>query len=303
MLFPPFLVVPKCLQPFHGTGTSKANEKVGLVFLSLLQSVPPLLSLGCGICISKMFSKKRRPAELGCLFLSFASTDHFLCSLSFVVAFSDPFSFQRFNCPKSYTFTNARLQGGLRAGQFRRLGPPDDTELCIQRCCDRRSCDLVTWIGEHCFSVSCVNRDMCKPIRLPSNHRGMRLMYIASRQHTIDEGVNYFSFWEFFRTYTDSMQPSFEEFEEMAHLLYFQRRASLWAWCVTWPFISGRAWHLDNFFGSWSRSCVHLLYCMPTSSHISFEHRSEFLLLHLFFLLSAKMLICMALYSFTRTSY
>lgn len=288
---------------FYSIDTSKTNEKVILVFLSLLESVPSLLLLVCCKSISKMAVFKETKTRWIGLLLSFASTDHFLCSLSFVVAFSHPFSFQRFNCPKSYTFTNARLQGGLRAGQFRRLGPPDDTELCIQRCCDRRSCDLVAWIGEHCYSVSCVNRDMCKPIRLPSNHRGMRLMYIASRQHTVDEGVNFFSFWEFFRTYTDSVQPSFEEFEEMADVLCLRRRASLWAWCVTGPFISDRALYLDNFFGSWSRYRVHLLYCMPTSSHISFEHRSEFVLLHLFFLLSAKMLLCIALCTFMRASY
>ena len=98
------------------------------------------------------------------------------------------FTFQRFNCPKSYTFTNARLQGGLQAGQFRRLGPPDDTELCVQRCCDQRSCDLVAWIGDHCYSVACVNRESCKPVRLPSYHKGMRLLYIASRENAEDEG-------------------------------------------------------------------------------------------------------------------
>ena len=98
------------------------------------------------------------------------------------------FTFQRFNCPKSYTFTNARLQGGLQAGQFRRLGPPDDTELCVQRCCDQSSCDLVAWVGEHCYSVTCVNRELCKPVRLPSYHKGMRLLYIASRENAEDEG-------------------------------------------------------------------------------------------------------------------
>ena len=101
----------------------------------------------------------------------------------------NPFTLQRFNCPKTYTFTNARLQGGLQAGQFRRLGPPDDTELCVQRCCDQRSCDLVAWIGDHCYSVSCLNREMCKPVRLPSFHKGMRLMYIASREDAEDEGM------------------------------------------------------------------------------------------------------------------
>ena len=106
--------------------------------------------------------------------------------------FSDSFSLQRFNCPKSFTFTNARLQGGLQAGQFKRLGPPDDTELCVQRCCDQRSCDLVAWIGDHCYSVSCVNRELCKPVRLPSYNRGMRLMYIASREDAEDEGVKCF---------------------------------------------------------------------------------------------------------------
>lgn len=98
------------------------------------------------------------------------------------------FTFQRFNCPRSYTFTNARLHGGLQAGQFRRLGPPDDTELCVQRCCDQRSCDLVAWIGDHCYSVTCVNRELCKPVRLPSYDKGMRLLYIASRENAEDEG-------------------------------------------------------------------------------------------------------------------
>ena len=121
-------------------------------------------------------------------------SDHYLCSLSFLETISVPFSFQRYNCPKSHTFTNARLQGGLQAGLFRRLGPPDDTELCIQRCCDRRSCDLVAWIGDHCFSVSCVNREMCKPVKLPSNHRGMRLMYITSREGAEDKGGKHLSF-------------------------------------------------------------------------------------------------------------
>lgn len=69
-----------------------------------------------------------------------------------------------------------------------RLGPPDDTELCVQRCCDQRSCDLVAWIGEHCYSVSCFSRDLCKPVRLPSYHKGMRLLYIASRDDAEDEG-------------------------------------------------------------------------------------------------------------------
>lgn len=113
----------------------------------------------------------------------------FLISVSVLATFSDALSLQRYNCPKSYTFTNARLQGGLEAGQFRRLGPPDDTELCVQRCCDQRSCDLVAWIGDHCFAVSCFNRQMCKPIRVPSYDKGMRLLYIASRDNAEDEGV------------------------------------------------------------------------------------------------------------------
>ena len=110
-------------------------------------------------------------------------------SLFLSATISVAFTLQRYNCPKSYTFTNARLQGGLKAGHFRRLGPPDDTELCVQRCCDQRSCDLVAWVGEHCYSVSCVSREMCKPVRLPSYEKGMRLLYIASRDDAEDEGT------------------------------------------------------------------------------------------------------------------
>ena len=36
--------------------------------------------------------------------------------------------------------------------------------------------------------MACVNRESCKPVRLPSYHKGMRLLYIASRENAEDEG-------------------------------------------------------------------------------------------------------------------
>ena len=33
-----------------------------------------------------------------------------------------------------------------------------------------------------------MNRELCKPVRLPSYHKGMRLLYIASRENAEDEG-------------------------------------------------------------------------------------------------------------------
>ena len=139
------------------------------------------------------------------LLISINSTDFAVCltiqfpfsfiSLTAVTSFANnepinlnPTPHRRYNCPRSYTFPNARLRGGLRAGKFSRLGPADDSELCIQRCCNRPSCDLVAWVGDHCYSVSCANAHLCRPVKLPQYTKGMKLFYIAARDGAQDQG-------------------------------------------------------------------------------------------------------------------
>lgn len=85
-------------------------------------------------------------------------------------------------CTNSEIIQNMTLRGGIGAGRFKDRGKMDDFRQCIKICCIAKRCDLAFMLRNNCFSVECVNEELCEaiPVRKMSKHPPV-LSYIYAR--------------------------------------------------------------------------------------------------------------------------
>ena len=83
------------------------------------------------------------------------------------------------SCNHSKLYRHVTLVGGLRAGNFTRLGEFTDMADCAQRCCDVKSCDVAILMGDACFALQCSTAELCstRPARLRNFSLKMIYMY------------------------------------------------------------------------------------------------------------------------------
>lgn len=43
-------------------------------------------------------------------------------------------------------------------------------QACLQRCCHKKSCDVVLLIDGRCYGVACFSEELCKPVPVPHPH-------------------------------------------------------------------------------------------------------------------------------------
>ena len=57
---------------------------------------------------------------------------------------------------------NVTLKGGTRAGIFKDVGKIGSMKKCVSSCCDRPDCDIAYFLNGHCFSVQCLDTNLCQ---------------------------------------------------------------------------------------------------------------------------------------------
>lgn len=83
-------------------------------------------------------------------------------------------------CTPSKRLYNSSLSGGKYAGNMVRLNVSNIYE-CVEKCCNRVQCDLISWRKNQCYAVSCYSDELCKS-SASENDRNI-LIYINKRQH------------------------------------------------------------------------------------------------------------------------
>lgn len=84
-------------------------------------------------------------------------------------------------CTPSKRLYNSSLSGGKYAGNMVRLNVSNIYE-CVEKCCNRVQCDLISWRKNQCYVVSCYSDELCKSSASENNDRNI-LIYINKRQH------------------------------------------------------------------------------------------------------------------------
>ena len=62
---------------------------------------------------------------------------------------------------------NVTLKGGTRAGIFKEVGRMVDMKKCVSSCCDKPECDIAYLLNGHCFSVQCLDGNLCQTTAEP----------------------------------------------------------------------------------------------------------------------------------------
>ena len=68
------------------------------------------------------------------------------------------------NCKSSEVFYNVTLRGGLRSGKFNDRGEMENIKQCVKLCCLLEKCDLAFMLSKTCFTVDCINEDLCDAV-------------------------------------------------------------------------------------------------------------------------------------------
>ncbi|XP_073240537.1 uncharacterized protein [Porites lutea] len=74
------------------------------------------------------------------------------------------------------------LRGGIKSGNFTKLGYLRDMQTCIDACCQDEKCDVAFMPGHVCYSVSCFNEKLCESIpAVPSiaANRSVRISHVV----------------------------------------------------------------------------------------------------------------------------
>ena len=56
------------------------------------------------------------------------------------------------------------LRGGIKSGNFTKLGLVRDMQTCIDACCHDETCDVAFMPGHVCYSVDCFSTKLCESI-------------------------------------------------------------------------------------------------------------------------------------------
>ncbi|XP_068744781.1 neurogenic locus Notch protein-like isoform X1 [Montipora capricornis] len=74
------------------------------------------------------------------------------------------------------------LRGGIKSGNFTKLGYLRDMQTCIDACCQDEQCDVAFMPGHVCYSVSCFSAKLCESIpAVPSiaANRSVRISHVV----------------------------------------------------------------------------------------------------------------------------
>lgn len=74
------------------------------------------------------------------------------------------------------------LRGGIKSGNFTKLGYLRDMQTCIDACCQDEKCDVAFMPGHVCYSVSCFSAKLCESIpAIPSiaANRSVRISHVV----------------------------------------------------------------------------------------------------------------------------
>ena len=74
------------------------------------------------------------------------------------------------------------LRGGIKAGNFTKLGYLRDMQTCVDACCQDQKCDVAFMPGHVCYSVSCFSEKLCESIpAVPSiaANRSVRISHVV----------------------------------------------------------------------------------------------------------------------------
>lgn len=82
-------------------------------------------------------------------------------------------------CNAGNIFYNVTLQGGIRAGQFKKIGPSEDMNTCTRFCCEDRQCDVAFMAKQNCYLVSCLTNSLCESVPTDSPKLFPRLSYVT----------------------------------------------------------------------------------------------------------------------------
>lgn len=74
------------------------------------------------------------------------------------------------------------LRGGIKSGNFTKLGYLRDMQTCIDACCQDQKCDVAFMPGHACYSVSCFSEKLCESIpAVPSTaaNKSVRISHVV----------------------------------------------------------------------------------------------------------------------------
>lgn len=81
-------------------------------------------------------------------------------------------------CTYSDILRNVTLRGNLRSGKFTDRGHMDNIKQCAKLCCMLKGCDLAFMLFNTCFTVECLNAQLCEPVPAKSIVDTPTLCYI-----------------------------------------------------------------------------------------------------------------------------
>ncbi|XP_078359805.1 uncharacterized protein LOC144644233 isoform X3 [Oculina patagonica] len=74
------------------------------------------------------------------------------------------------------------LRGGIKSGNFTKLGYLRDMQTCVDACCQDQKCDVAFMPGHVCYSVSCFSEKLCESIpAVPSTaaNKSVRISHVV----------------------------------------------------------------------------------------------------------------------------
>ncbi|XP_048578616.1 adhesive plaque matrix protein 2 isoform X2 [Nematostella vectensis] len=67
-------------------------------------------------------------------------------------------------CVPSRIAYNYTLKGGKSAGNVEELGRVESVHECMEKCCDRDTCDVAFYLKDTCYSVECYADELCQSV-------------------------------------------------------------------------------------------------------------------------------------------
>lgn len=93
-----------------------------------------------------------------------------------------PNLYEELLCTHSPISYNVTLRGGSKVGKLTDLGLVENMEMCIQLCCEIKTCDLSFMIDSTCIAVHCTNEELCETVKAKPSNKLPRVAYIRRKE-------------------------------------------------------------------------------------------------------------------------
>ena len=73
------------------------------------------------------------------------------------------------HCTPSRIVYNHTLLGGKTAGVVKDLGEVPSVHHCVDKCCERKTCEVAFYLNQTCYAIECYAKELCQSVPVERN--------------------------------------------------------------------------------------------------------------------------------------